>query len=108
MDYKGPIPNNSQTSGETKSKNTNVIFLVVLLVVIIVSLFLGTSYKKQGTSLSEKEKMTILDELIKNSDANKYTYEEKLDILKKLSETGKTDKEITEEKKLEILNSITK
>lgn len=107
MDYKGPIPNNSQTDGETKSRKTNMIFLVVLLVVIIVSLFLGTSGEKQTTSLSEKEKMAILDELIKNSDASKYTYQEKLDILKKLSETEKSEKEITTEEKAKILDSIT-
>ena len=43
--------------------------------------------------------MAILDELIKNSDANKYTYEEKLDILRKLSENKEGDKEITTEEK---------
>ena len=95
-------------SGEIKPKKSNTIFLVLILVVIVISLFLWTSYEKQSASLSEKEKMAILDELIKNSDANKYTYEEKLDILKKLSETGKNDKEITTEEKMGILNSITK
>ena len=91
-----------------KPKKSNTIFIVLLLFVIIVSLFLWLSYEKRGVSLSEKEKMAILDELIKNSDADKYTHEEKLDILRKLSENRKSDKEITIEEKIKILDSITK
>lgn len=108
MDYQNQSLNNFEEKKEVKSRKSNTIFLVLILIIIILSLFLGTSYKKHGVFLSEKEKMAILDELIKNSDADKYTYEEKLDILKKLSETRDGDKKITIEEKKEILDSITK
>lgn len=91
-----------------QNKKKNATLFVVFIVAVLIVLFLVGFSNREGRSITEKNELQILDELVKNSDSNKYTEQEKKDILKNLSETNKESQQMTTEEKIKSLNSLTK
>ena len=86
---------------ESKLKIWGILILVIFLVVVV-TLFFGDT--NENKILSMEEKNVIIEKLMKNTDGNRYTGEQKKEILENTLNSASLS--LTREEKEEILNSL--
>jgi hypothetical protein len=84
----------------------NILLVVVALIILVTAFLLLSGNLGNEKPLTLEEKENILKSLDKNT--NSLTLEEKENILSNIIEDINGRQDITEEEKLEILNSLTK